>query len=145
MRSVTMFLGVELGERLLLSLNKLINILETRWGNVSGGGQHDSVKELNMGLQLVSVGVAFPVEIHHDSGLLDIGDELLVLLDEGVKLSELSVFLFLGALSHQNLQDLLEPFPDFSSLEVFAERLDGRNYYLIQQKVSGLLTLNVSL
>merc|ERR1719192_1890868 len=65
-------LGVELGERLLLSLNELINILETRWGNVSGGGQHDSVKELNMGLQLVSVGVAFPVEIHHDSGLLDI-------------------------------------------------------------------------
>merc|ERR1712001_679069 len=73
-------LGVELRQRLLLSLNEFINILQTRWGDVSGGGQHDSVQELNMGLQLITIGVALPVEIHHDSGLLDIGDQLLVLL-----------------------------------------------------------------
>merc|ERR1719330_609808 len=84
-------LGVELSKRFLLSLNELINILHTRRSNVSGGGQHDSVKELNMGLQLVTVGVAFPVEVHHDSGLLDVGDQLLVLLDESVELSELGV------------------------------------------------------
>merc|ERR1719384_2606013 len=70
-------LGVQLGEGLLLSLNKLINILEARGSNVSGGGEHDSVKELNMGLELITIGVALPVEIHHDSSFLDIGDQLL--------------------------------------------------------------------
>merc|ERR1719278_2152027 len=60
-------LSIELRERLLLSLNQFINILQTGRSDVSGGGQHDSVQELNMGLQLVTVGVALPVEIHHDS------------------------------------------------------------------------------
>merc|ERR1740123_1016248 len=102
-------LGVQLGERLLLSLNKLINILKTRGSDVSGGGEHDSIKELNMGLELITIGVALPVEVHHNSGLLDIGDELLVLLDQGVKLAKLGVLLILGALSHQDLKNLLEP------------------------------------
>ena len=46
-----------------------------------------------------------------------------MLLDEGVKLSELRVLLILGTLSHQDLQDLLEPFSDLSPLQIFAERL----------------------
>merc|ERR1740123_1313142 len=118
-------LGVQLGERLLLSLNKLINILETRGGDVSGGGEHDSIKELNMGLEFITIGVALPVEVHHNSGLLDIGDEVLVALDKGVKLAKLGVLLFLGALSHQDLEDLLEPFPDLSPLQIFAEGIEG--------------------
>merc|ERR1719211_537402 len=59
MRSVTMF---------LLALNQFINILQAGWSDVSGGGQHDSVQELDMGLQLITIGVALPVQIHHDSG-----------------------------------------------------------------------------
>merc|ERR1719461_1789275 len=51
-------LGVELSQGLLLPLNQLVNILNARGGDVSGGGQHDTVQELNMGLQLVTVGVA---------------------------------------------------------------------------------------
>merc|ERR1712012_466698 len=77
-------LGVQLGEGLLLSLNELINILKAGGSNVSGGGKHDSIKELNMGLELITIGVALPVEVNHDSGLLDIGDQLLVALDQGV-------------------------------------------------------------
>merc|ERR1711997_81809 len=65
-------LGVQLGEGLLLSLNELINILKTRGGDVSGGGEHDSVQELHMGLELITIGVTLPVEIHHDRGLLNI-------------------------------------------------------------------------
>merc|ERR1719270_208734 len=36
-----------------LKRRPIINILKTRWSNVSGGRQHDSIKELNMGLQLI--------------------------------------------------------------------------------------------
>merc|ERR1719223_604038 len=118
-------LGVQLGEGLLLSLNELINILKTRGSDVSGGGEHDSVKELNMGLELITIGVALPVEVHHDSGLLDIGDQLLVLLDQSVKLVVFLLLLILGALSHQDLQDLSQPFLDLSPLQVFAQRVKG--------------------
>merc|ERR1711884_304622 len=64
-------LGVELSQGLLLPLDQLVNILNARGGDVPGGGQHDTVQELNMGLQLVTVGVALPVEVHHDGGLLN--------------------------------------------------------------------------
>merc|ERR1711868_200933 len=114
-------LGIKLRKRLFLSLNQLINILETRWSNFSGGRQHDSIKELNMGLQFITIGITLPVEIHHDSGLLDIGDELLMLLDQSIKLSKLIGSLFLGTLSHQDLQNLLEPFSDLGSLKIFAK------------------------
>merc|ERR1712045_968123 len=123
-------LGVKLGQRLLLSLNQLIHILQTRGGDVPGGGQHDAVKELNMGLQLVTVGVALPVEVHHDSGLLDIGDQLLVLLDQGVEFAHFCVSLILGALGHQDFQNLLEPFPDLSPLQIFAQRVEGVSFSL---------------
>merc|ERR1719468_1272219 len=105
-------LGVQLGEGLLLSLNELINILKTRGSDVSGGGEHDSVKELNMGLELITIGVALPVEVHHDGSLLDIGDQLLVLLDQQIKFVVFLLLLILGALSHQDLQDLSQPFLD---------------------------------
>ena len=76
-----------------------------------------------MGLELITIGVALPVEVNHDSGLLDIGDQLLVLLDQGVKLAELGGLLLLGTLSHEDFKDLLEPFSDLSPLQVFAEGL----------------------
>merc|ERR1719464_993731 len=110
---------------LLLSLNKLINILKTRGSDVSGGGEHDSIKELNMGLKLITIGIALPVEVHHNSGLLDIGDELLVLLDQGVKLAKLGVLLILGALSHQDLKNLLEPLSDLGPLKILTEGVEG--------------------
>merc|ERR1719331_2826415 len=75
-------LGIKLDKGLLLPLNELIDILHAGGSNVTGGGEHDAVKELNMGLQLVTVGVALPVQVNHDGGLLDAGNELLVLLDE---------------------------------------------------------------
>merc|ERR1719394_841280 len=112
MRSVTMF---------LLSLNQLINILKTRWSNVSGGRQHDSIKELNMGLQFITIGITLPVQINHDRSLLDIGDELFMLQDELVKFVMFILPLVLGTLSHQDLQNLLEPFPNLGSLKIFAK------------------------
>merc|ERR1711971_668513 len=123
-------LGVQLGEGLLLSLNELINILNARGGNVSGGGKHDSIKELNMGFELITIGVALPVEIHHDSGLLDIGDQLLVLLNETFKLVVFLLLQVLGALSHQDLQDLSQPFLDLSPLQIFAERVESVSFSL---------------
>merc|ERR1719340_433709 len=110
-------LGIKLSQRFFLPLNELINILNTRWSNVSGGGQHDSVQELNMGLQLITIGVALPVEIHHDSGLLDIGDELLMLLDKSLKLVIFLLLLIFSTLSHQDLQDLGKPFLHFCTFK----------------------------
>ena len=63
-----------------------------------------------MGLELITIGVALPVEVHHNSGLLDIGDQLLVLLDQSIELVVLLLLLVLGALSHQDLEDLVQPF-----------------------------------
>merc|ERR1719192_2747089 len=103
-------LGVELDKGLLLPLDELINILNAGGSNVTGGGEHDAVKELNMGLQLVTVGVALPVQVDHDGGLLNAGDELLVLLDEHIQLLVLSLLLGLGPLGHQDLEDLVQPF-----------------------------------
>merc|ERR1711868_251490 len=114
-------LGIKLRKGLFLSLNQLIHILKTRWSNFSGGRQHDSIKELNMGLQFITIGITLPVEIHNDSSLLDIGDELLMLLDQSIKLSKFIGSLFLGTLSHQDLQNLLEPFSDLGSLKIFAK------------------------
>merc|ERR1719323_1611359 len=71
-------LGIQLDKGLLLPLDELIDILNTGGSNVTGGREHDAVKELNMGLQLVTVGVALPVQVNHDGGLLNAGDELLV-------------------------------------------------------------------
>merc|ERR1719361_1904196 len=59
-------LGIQLDKGLLLPLNELVNILHAGGSNVTGGGEHDAVKELNMGLQLVTVGVALPVQVDHD-------------------------------------------------------------------------------
>jgi len=78
-----------------------------------------------MGLELITIGVALPVEIHHDSGLLDIGDQLLVLLNETFKLVVFLLLQVLGALSHQDLQDLSQPFLDLSPLQIFAEGIEG--------------------
>merc|ERR1719341_2673062 len=86
-------LCVELDKRLLLPLNELINILHTGGSNVTGGREHDAVEELNMGLQLITVGVALPVQINHDRGLLNAGNELLVLLDEHIQLLILGLLL----------------------------------------------------
>merc|ERR1719362_2470692 len=68
-------LGIQLDKRLLLPLNELIDILHAGGSNVTGGGEHDAIKELNMGLQLVTIGVALPVQVNHDGGLLDAGNE----------------------------------------------------------------------
>merc|ERR1711971_1300400 len=86
-------LGVELDKGLLLPLDELIDILHAGGSNVAGGGEHDAIKELNMGLQLITVGVALPVQVNHDLGLHDGGDQFFVLLDQVVKKSH-----FLGAL-----------------------------------------------
>merc|ERR1719341_249219 len=91
------------------ALNKLINILNARRSNFSGGRQHDSIKELNMGLQFITIGIALPVQINHDS----------------IKFVSFSFFLVLGTLSHQNLQDLCEPFLHLSSLQIFAKRIES--------------------
>merc|ERR1711923_350924 len=56
-------LGVELDKGLLLPLDELIDILHAGGSNVTGGGEHDAVEELDMRLQLVTVGVALPVQV----------------------------------------------------------------------------------
>merc|ERR1719192_2186864 len=117
-------LGVELDKGLLLPLDELINILHAGGSNVTGGGEHDAVKELNMGLQLVTVGVALPVQVDHDGGLLNAGDELLVLLDEDIQLLVLGLLLGLGPLGHQDLEDPVQPFLHLSTLKILAEGME---------------------
>merc|ERR1711936_469868 len=93
-------LSVQLDKGLLLPLNELVNILHAGRSNVTGGGEHDAVKELNMGLQLVAVGVALPVQVDHDLGLHDSGDQLFVLLDQIVKKAHFLGTLIFGSLCH---------------------------------------------
>ena len=73
------FFGLHLRKRLLLSLNQLFNILNTAGSNVTGRAEHDSIQELNMGFQLITISITFPVEINFDLGLEDSGNEVLVL------------------------------------------------------------------
>merc|ERR1719158_1320801 len=117
-------LGIELDKGLLLPLNELIDILHTGGSNVTGGGEHDAVKELNMGLQLVTVGVALPVQVNHDRGLLDAGNELLVLLDEHTQLLILGLLLGLGPFGHQDLENLVQPFLNLGTLQIFAKGME---------------------
>merc|ERR1711868_107780 len=123
-------LGIQLRKGLFLSLNQLINILKTGWSNFSGGRQHNSIKELDMGLQFITIGIALPVKIHHDSGLLDIGDELLMLLDQDVQFSHFALSLTLSTLSHQDLQNLIQPFLNLSSLKIFTQRIECVSFSL---------------
>merc|ERR1719412_424941 len=117
-------LRVKLNQRLLLPLNKLIHILDTGWGDVTGGRKHDTVQELNMGLQLITIGVALPVEIHHDRGLLYAGNELLMLLDQNIQFLILSFLLRLGPLRHEDFENLVQPLLHLSTLEVLAEGVE---------------------
>merc|ERR1719225_2230096 len=78
-------LSVQLDKGLLLPLDELIDILHAGGSNVTSGREHDAVKELDMGLELVTVGVALPVQVNHDLCLHDHGDELLVLLDGDIE------------------------------------------------------------
>merc|ERR1719461_458054 len=117
-------LGLQLDKGLLLPLNQLVHIFHTGGGDVSGGGEHDAVEELNVGLQLVTVGVALPIEVHHHLGLHHSWDQLFVLLDQVLK-----KLLFLGSevlspLSHEDLQDLGKPFLHLSSLKILAEGME---------------------
>merc|ERR1719418_43501 len=117
-------LGIKLDKGLLLPLNELIDILHAGGSNVTGRREHDAVEELNMGLQLVTIGVALPVQINHDRGLLNAGNELLVLLDEHIQLLILGLLLGLGSLCHQDLKDLMQPFLHLSTLEILAEGME---------------------
>merc|ERR1719362_184972 len=117
-------LGIKLDKGLLLPLNELINILHAGGSNVTGGREHDAVEELNMGLQLVTVGVALPVQVNHDRGLLNAGNELLVLLDEHIQLLILGLLLGFGSLGHQDLKDLVQPLLHLSTLKILAEGLE---------------------
>merc|ERR1712038_2222237 len=122
MRSVTMFLLESSWERDFSCLSISSSTFSRREGAMSL--VEDSMmpsRNSTWGFQLVTVGVALPVEVHHDSGLLDIGDQLLVLLDQGVEFTHFCVSLILSALGHQDFQNLLEPLPDLSPLQIFAQ------------------------
>merc|ERR1719512_120989 len=47
------------------------------------------------------------------------------LVEQSIELVVLLLLLVLGALSHQDLEDLSQPFLDLSPLQVFAERVEG--------------------
>jgi len=73
---------LQLSERLLLTLNQLLHILDAAWSDVPGGAEHDAVQELDVRLEVVAVGVALPVEVDLDLGCGDGRDEIFVLLDQ---------------------------------------------------------------
>merc|ERR1711931_37643 len=79
-------LGLELGKSLLLTLNELINILDTAGSNFTGGAEHDGVQELNVWFELVTVGVALPVQVDLDLSGQDSGNEFLVLDNQALQL-----------------------------------------------------------
>merc|ERR1711899_387994 len=72
-------LGLQLSERLLLSLNQLFNVFNTARSNVTCGAEHDSVQKFNVWFQLITIGVTFPVEINFNLSFEDGWDKLFVL------------------------------------------------------------------
>ena len=117
------FFGLHLRKRLLLSLNQLFNILNAAGSNVTGRAEHDSIQELNIGFQLVTISVTFPVEINFDLGLENSGNEVLMLADHGLQFIHIVGPLVFTSLSHQDFQDILQPFLNFGTLQIFAEGL----------------------
>ena len=95
-----------------------------------------------MRLELVTIGIALPVEVNLDLSLEDSGDELLVLLDEGIELLDLFSPLFLASLSHKDFQDLFEPFLNLTALQIFAKSLQTRRKNP-SQSISLLIGLNL--
>ncbi len=55
--------------------------------------------------------------------LEDGGDELLVFLDESIELWNLFGPLLFSSLSHQDLQNLFQPFLNLATFEIFAQSL----------------------
>ena len=108
--------GLQLTEGLFLSLNQLFDVFNAAGCDVTGRAEHNAVQELNVRLQFVSIGVTLPVQIHLDLSLQDGGDQLFVLLDDGVKFLHLFSPLLFAALSHQDFQDVLKPFFDLCTL-----------------------------
>ncbi len=85
-----------------------------------------------MWLQLITVGVTFPVEIDLDLGLEDSGDELLVLLDQTIKFADLFRSLLFSSLSHKDLKYLLKPFLDLCAFEIFAKSLKIPKSFIVR-------------
>ena len=108
--------GLQLTEGLFLSLNQLFDVFNAAGCDVTGRAEHNAVQELNVRLQFVSIGVTLPVQIHLDLSLQDGGDQLFMLEDDGVKFLHLFRPLLFSTLSHQDFQDVLEPFFDLSTL-----------------------------
>ena len=92
--------GLHLRKRLLLSLNQLFNILNAAGSNVTGRAEHDSIQELNIGFQLVTISITFPVEINFDLGLENNGNEVFVLGNNTVQFGCLICPLTTSSLSH---------------------------------------------
>merc|ERR1712223_223670 len=86
-------LGFKLSEGLFLSLDQLFDVFNAAGSNVTGGAEHDSIQEFNMGFQLITESVTFPVEIDLDLSFGYSGDEVLVLLDESLQFLILHGFL----------------------------------------------------
>ena len=80
------FLGLKLVQRLLLPLNQLLYVFNTAGSNITSGAEHDAIQKLNVRFQFITIGIAFPVEINFNCCLGDSGDEVLVLLNEGLQL-----------------------------------------------------------
>ena len=116
-------LSLKLAEGLLLPLNELINVLNAAGSNLPGGAEHDSIQELNVGSQLITVSVAFPVQVNLDLGLVDVGDQVLMALNQAIQLGNLFFPLLFCPLCHENFKHLLQPFLHLLAVEVFAEGL----------------------
>jgi len=82
-------LGFKLAKRLLLPLNQLLDIFNAARCDISGGAEHDAIKEFNVRLKLITVCITFPVQVNLDLGLEDGGNELFVFLDESIELGDL--------------------------------------------------------
>ena len=87
--------ALKLAERFLLSLNQFFYIFNARRSNVSGGAEHDTVQEFNVGFQLITIGITFPVEINFDLSCENSGDKVFVFSNEIIKPVVLSSPLFL--------------------------------------------------
>jgi hypothetical protein len=86
--------GLQLVEGLLLSLDQLLDVLDAAGSDVAGGAEHDAVQELDVGLQLVAVGVALPVQVDLD------------LRQDGLTLQSCQMLYFYSKL--QNIWHILE-------------------------------------
>ena len=116
-------LVLKLVQGFLLPLNQLFYVFNTTGSNLSCGAEHDTIQELNMRCQLITIGITFPVQVDFKLGLLNSWNKSLMFNNYCFEIVRISCFFVLWSFCHQDFKHLFEPSLDVCSFQIFAQSL----------------------